>query len=258
MNVLILAAGTGSRLAPYTNETPKALVELAGKPILEYQLNLFKRFNITDVSLVAGYLAEHFEIYPLSIYVNPLFRHSNMVYSMMTALEHFDLDDDLIISYGDIVYEDSVFEQLLRSEGDLVVSADSGWLDLWSIRMEEPLADAESFIYDKNTMSVFSLGEKISTYGQAQAQYIGLIKIKSSVLKIIKQIYQHYSPELAKNMYLTDFIKILIDASIDVKASIHQRGWLEVDTATDLETYQILIKQNDYKKLGIKDVTFFI
>jgi choline kinase len=250
MNVLILAAGTGSRLAPYTDNTPKALVKLADKPLLEYQLNVFTRFNIKSVSLVAGYLSQQFAQYPITIYLNPLYRQSNMVYSLMAAAPLFDSDNDLIIAYGDIVYEDKVFEQMLNSKGDVVVSADSSWLDLWSMRMDNPLADAESFIYDKDSMSLRSLGKKISSYEQAQAQYIGLIKINANVLKTIKHIYQKIAPELAKNMYLTDFINILIDQSIDVRASIHKRGWLEVDTSEDLETYQAFIAQQACEKLG--------
>jgi choline kinase len=252
MNVVVLAAGTGSRLRPYTNSKPKALVELAGKPLLEHQLDVFSRLSISDVSLVTGYLSDHFSPYNLTQHINPLFDQSNMVYSLMKASSLFDLESDLIISYGDIIYEDSVLEQLIRSAGDVVVSADSHWLDLWSLRMEDPLSDAESFDYDKTQLKLKSLGKKIETYEQAQAQYIGLIKIKSSVLKLVKNIYDALPAEQSQNMYLTDFITLLINKSLDVRVSIHSRGWLEVDTQDDLHTYQGLIRQQKFTELGFK------
>ena len=55
--------------------------------------------------------------------------------------------DDIIISYGDIVYEKKNLETVLRANGDIVVMVDDGWLDLWSIRNENPLNDAETLKY---------------------------------------------------------------------------------------------------------------
>ena len=81
MNVVVLAAGTGSRLRPYTNSKPKALVELAGKPLLEHQLDVFSRLSISDVSLVTGYLSDHFSPYNLTQHINPLFDQSNLARS---------------------------------------------------------------------------------------------------------------------------------------------------------------------------------
>ena len=55
---VILAAGMGSRLRPYTNNLPKTLVPFLGKPIVNYQLAVLKTCGITDISLVTGYRAE--------------------------------------------------------------------------------------------------------------------------------------------------------------------------------------------------------
>ena len=53
--VIILAAGEGSRLTPLTNNKPKCLVNFLGKTLLEYQLNVFKKFKIKKICIVAGY-----------------------------------------------------------------------------------------------------------------------------------------------------------------------------------------------------------
>lgn len=58
MKALILAAGVGSRLGAITNELPKCLVPVCGKPILEYQLDALLENGITDVALVLGYKKE--------------------------------------------------------------------------------------------------------------------------------------------------------------------------------------------------------
>ncbi|HEV0635705.1 TPA: NTP transferase domain-containing protein, partial [Streptococcus pneumoniae] len=55
MKALILAAGLGTRLAPITNEVPKSLVPVNGKPILMKQIENLYQNNITDITIIAGY-----------------------------------------------------------------------------------------------------------------------------------------------------------------------------------------------------------
>ncbi len=52
---IILAAGVGSRLRPYTDDTPKGMVRVCGKPILEYQFEILKASGVEDVIVVCGY-----------------------------------------------------------------------------------------------------------------------------------------------------------------------------------------------------------
>jgi len=59
--VVILAGGLATRLRPITEKIPKALVEVAGCPFLEHQINLLKRNAITDVFLCVGHLGEMIE-----------------------------------------------------------------------------------------------------------------------------------------------------------------------------------------------------
>jgi NDP-sugar pyrophosphorylase family protein len=59
--VVILAGGLATRLRPLTEKIPKALVEVAGKPFVEHQLELLKRNGIAEVVLCVGYLGEMIE-----------------------------------------------------------------------------------------------------------------------------------------------------------------------------------------------------
>ena len=55
MIVIILAAGEGSRLYPYTKNIPKCMVKYENKSIISHQLNIFKKVKIKKIYLVSGY-----------------------------------------------------------------------------------------------------------------------------------------------------------------------------------------------------------
>lgn len=61
MQLLILCGGVGKRLKPFTEEKPKPLLEVLKKPVIEYQLDFFKRHGIDDIILCTGYKAELFK-----------------------------------------------------------------------------------------------------------------------------------------------------------------------------------------------------
>lgn len=250
MKVIILAAGTGSRLMPYTINKPKALVELANKPLLEYQLSVFNKLGLSDINLVVGYLYHHFDHYAYPQFINTEYEQSNMLHSLMQAVDVLLSGEDVIICYGDIIYQPEVLSKLLATKGDVVVAADKQWQSLWELRMEDPLADAESFIYNDQG-KVIELGKPLKDLSQAQAQYIGLLKISGQCSSKVVQAYKALGLKETKNMYLTDFIQNLIDKHFDVRASLHNRGWLEVDTSQDLHIYNRLVADKQFNKLGV-------
>ena len=60
MKSIILAAGLGTRLRPMTENTPKALVQVNQKPLIEYQIEFLKEKGINDI-IIVGYLKEQFD-----------------------------------------------------------------------------------------------------------------------------------------------------------------------------------------------------
>ena len=238
MKAVILVAGLGSRLRPYTNELPKALVPLNGRPLLEYQLSTLRRCDVSDISLVTGYIPEEFDSYGLSHFHNDQYASSNMVYSLMQARSLFDGQEDLLICYGDIVYDQKVLDNVMNSPGSLVVSADLDWLSLWQLRMDNPFSDAEAFIMEQGSQRICSLGQKVQAKEDAQAQYIGLLKVSAEFQSRWIEAYDKMPLSKVRNLYMTDFIQALIDQKYNVTAALHHGGWLEVDSVQDKETYE--------------------
>lgn len=239
MKAIILVAGQGTRLRPYTEQCPKALVELFGKPILAHQINALKQQGIDDISLVTGYQADQLQSYG-HCYHNPLFEQTNMVYSLFQALDVLESGEDIIVSYGDIVCDQEVVEALVKAPHDISVVADKGWRDYWQRRMPNPLADAESFKL-KADGSIRELGKKAQSYADIQAQYIGLFKLSANILPSVIAFYQSmdraadYDGQGFDQMYMTSFLQALIDSGQRLSPVFVQRGWVEIDTTEDLD-----------------------
>ena len=247
MKAIILAAGKGSRLRPLTDNYPKCMMEFQGKTIINNILDTFKICGINDVIVVTGYkneiLEEHLKEYRIRFIHNKDYVTTNMVYSLFCAEK--EMDDDLIISYADIVFTPKVLKLLIQNNGKFVVTIDEKWRELWESRMDDPLKDAETMKMDDNGIIV-EIGKKPRSYDEIQGQYIGLFKISKSIMKNVRNFYHSLDESVYddkhdyQNMYMTSFIQLVIERLMSVKAQIIQRGWLEFDTIEDYEKMKCL------------------
>ncbi len=248
---VILAAGFGSRLMPHTEKKPKCMVEIAEKTILQRQTEVFKARNIEDIAIVTGHASTAVPRDGYRIYENPEYATTNMVASLMKARDWIENGHgDVIISYGDIVFNSGVLDVLIQdSDSDAYVVSDNKWKKYWEMRMDNPLDDAETFRLDKNGF-VTELGKKPKIPAEVQGQYIGLQRWSSNALAKIFAIYDSldrnitYDGQSFDQMYMTSFIQTLINTGLLVKAVPIENGWLELDTVDDYKLYQDLINKN--------------
>jgi len=256
---IILAAGEGKRLRPYTLHRPKAMVSLFGKPIIERQVEIFRSVGIEDIIVVTGYKAQQMSHLPCEMVFNPNFSNSNMVYSLFAA-EKFFKDSDIIVSYADIVFERKSLEKLLISNNEIDVLVDKGWRDLWTLRFRDPLSDAESMIIDKKGF-IEQLGKKTNNYQEIQGQYMGLFKIRADMIRKLSSFYKNldterqYDTQSFNDMYMTSFIQLLINDGWKVASTNVMHGWLELDSCDDLDLYEKLKESGEiFKFFDIESV----
>lgn len=234
---IILAAGMGTRLRPLTNDRPKCLVELAGKPLLQHQIGLLQSMHVVDIHVVGGYLAEKINRPDITLHVNPDFESTNMVYTLFQAEEELDGNEDVIISYGDIVFEPSVLEKLLGCEAQVCVVSDREWLRYWRARFPDPLDDAETFQVDDQGR-ILRLGKTPQTVDEVEGQFIGLMKFRQDVLPGLRNVWsalqQSSDPGMTEKLYTTDFLQHLIGQDWELKPVFIENGWAEIDSEKDL------------------------
>ena len=252
---LILAAGQGSRLRPLTNTRPKCLVELDGKSLLSHQIKTLNSLMIDDIHVVTGYLARKIEDLGFDTSHNEKYDKTNMVYSLFCAIDFLkSCNEDLIIAYGDIIYEKKNLDALLKSEHCISCMIDKNWLKLWSLRNENPLDDAETLVVDSFDR-IIEIGKKPINYDKIHGQYTGLIKIKAEAIPKLIAFYKKLSKQVSydgqdfNNMYMTSFLQEIINSGMEIYAVFVLGGWLEVDSVTDIEVYENLLKSNKLEKI---------
>ena len=244
MKLIILAAGEGKRLRPLTNSVPKCLVEYNGRPIIDYILKTARDCGIKDVAVINGYkkekLVEHLKDQDVTFYTNEEFDNTNMVSTLFKAKEF--MDSDVIVSYADIIYDNKILESLILSNDKVNVIVDSKWKELWSLRMEDPLEDAETLKIDKG--KIIELGKKPNSYDDIEGQYIGLLKVSKFMVREFVQFYESldvkttYDGNDFDNMYMTSLIQMVINEFNNVYPVFVNGGWIEIDTVQDLSAYE--------------------
>ncbi len=247
MKGIILAAGLGTRLKPLTDAKPKCLVPWKGRPIIDHILDAMEKTGLRDIVVVDGafkeVLRDHLQARPLRFYTNPRFAQTNMVASLFSA--EAEMNDDLIISYADIIYTPALLKRLMESSADVAVVVDKDWKRLWALRMSDPLTDAETLKLDAQDF-ILELGKKPKGYQEIQGQYMGLIKFSRKMMDELKSFYHTldtqalYDGKPFDSMYMTSFLQLIIDRLSPIQAVLVHGGWLEIDSLQDLHAYETL------------------
>lgn len=236
MKAIILAAGRGSRMGELTQNSPKCLVKLAGKPLLDYQINSIIQAGISEIAVVCGYMKDKIQDSRISMkFENINWNSTNMVRSLMCASEWLK-QYDCIISYSDIFYDSSAIQSLLSNKSDIAITYDINFKTLWSARFENPLADLESFRLDKQS-DLIEIGLRANSLDEIEGQYMGLLKITRRGWHHISNTLAKFSESELDKLDMTTLLRTLISNQIRVHAVPYSDAWGEVDNSDDLKLY---------------------
>ena len=239
LKVILLVAGEGKRLRPYTLDRPKCMVEVDGISLIDRQLAVLQTEGLEDIVMIGGYKAEMLRRYGVKLKINPRYYETNMVWTLFCAED--ELEGEVIVSYGDIVYSREILQSLLQSKADIAVTIDKDWKSYWSARNEYPLNDAETLKLREDE-TIIEIGQKPRSLDEIEGQYMGLMKFKPDGLKYIKEIFHSAieSDEIlskpVKYAYMTDLLQAVIKSGYPVTAVPVHGGWVEVDTIDDLRS----------------------
>ena len=176
MQIIVLAAGKGSRLPKKFRDKPKCLVEINSKPLLFYNNPFFKKFK--NKIIISGYKSKYLgkksKVLGFKNIINKKYATTNMVYSLFQSKKF--IKQDVIIVYGDVIFNEKIFEILKPNRNILPVN--TNWLENWKNRMSyaKVIKDAENLITKRNKL--IEIGSKIERENLPKFQFMGITKLK--------------------------------------------------------------------------------
>lgn len=243
MKAIILAAGQGTRLKKYTENLPKGMLSFMGQTIIERQINMYRKCGINDIIVVCGFAAEKIQYDGIKYYTNEDYANTNMVESLLAAKQEFD--DDVIVSYSDILFEERLLNGMMASNVDFACGVDDNWQFYWKQRYGKVDFDTESLSVDDND-NITELGLENPKLEDIDARYIGILKFSKAglqqIVNIMTEAYKlpadqpwQQSGKVVKKAYMTDLLNAIIESGKEVKAIHFNNGWIEFDTNEDYE-----------------------
>ena len=244
MKGIILAAGQGTRLKKYTENLPKGMLQFQGKTIIERQIEMYRRCGIEDIIIATGFASEKIQYEGIRYYKNEDFANTNMVESLLAAKAEFT--EDVIVSYSDILFDETMLKGMMAAEGDFVCAVDTEWKPYWEARYGKVDFDTESLSMDEEGY-ITELGLENPKLEDIDARYVGLLKFSKEGLDLIQRImnrdYEEYadkpwkqSGKTIRKAYMTDLLQAVVEEGKKVKGEKFQNGWIEFDTNEDYET----------------------
>ncbi len=257
VNAVVLAAGSGKAVGPIGKDTPKAMLELKGKPILERQVAALNTVAIKDIAVVRGFAAEKINLPNLRYYENPDFETTGEAVSLLKASSELlgrKGESRSLILYGDILFDAAIVQKLLGADADIAVLVDRTLeharaeiesrprLDL--VQLAQAPATSGARAISSELPAVKRVGQQIPV-GEAHAEFVGIIMVTEKGARTLIETYQRALESKAarfseasdpKAATLPDMLQAVIDAGqTPVKAVETFKGWMEIDTFEDYQ-----------------------
>ena len=242
MRGLILAAGRGSRMGHLSEDRPKCLVELAGTPLIERQIAALRRGGVDEIGVVRGYRAEMIDFRGLSYFANQRWAETNMVMSLAAAAPWLR-SGPVIVSYADIFYRNELVRGLAAASGQLVISYDRAWRQLWSRRFADPLADAESFRINA-AGQLLEIGGKTTRIEDIEGQYMGLLKFTPPAWSAVETLLSSLDAPICDRLDVTGLLRrLLTGKQLPIGTFGTDGQWGEIDNPEDVSLYQNMVRE---------------
>lgn len=230
MNVILLSAGVGKRLAPYTEVRPKCLMDVGGVTLLERHLVHCERNGAARITVVVGHLREMIEqeiarvdcSTPVRTVMNEAYRQGSIV-SLGTGLE--GIDDDVIFMDTDVLYHPLVLSRLFESRNRSCLLIDS--------TAEE---SGEEMMVGVTGDRACVIARRVSPLGtfDLMGESVGFFRVAREHLSDLRRAIERTLDEKGPNVEYEDSLNLLFqDVPVGFER-VDDLAWTEIDFAEDL------------------------
>lgn len=234
---IVLAAARGKELGELTERKPKAMVEIAGQPLLSHIVDGYNAVGIKDVTVVRGYCKEAVDLPSLRYADNPDYETTGEVYSLSRALQTVDCDKDTIISYGDVLFKKYILEMLSESDEAFTIAVDTGWQDSVNRRRYADYVEC-TLPYSRDVF-----GQKVylarmmheRAQGRVHGEWMGFLKVAKGSCAVLRHAVNDLlaTPE-GRTAKIPDLVNALIESGRKVRVLYTTGNWLDIDSLDDV------------------------
>lgn len=230
MKAIILAAGVGKRLSPYTDTVPKCLIEIAGKTVLERYFRNFARLGIKEAVIVVGHLKDRIiaAVGNESRGVKVRYLHNERytegnIYTVYLASRQFD--DDIIMMDADVVFHPSLLKRLVESPNPNCYLMDEGFVE--DMGEECKVAALNGRVVANNR----TITKEYDRVGEG----LGFLKLSKSSAEVLKEIVEGFISEGQTEKEYEDALEVLLEREYVGFEPVGELPWTEIDFAEDIE-----------------------
>ena len=241
MFAIILNAGSATRLGSITKTLPKALLKINKNSILEIQIKNFQEFGLSEFVVIVGPNKEKFSQKNIHLVVDAEFNSHEQLGSLLTA-EKF-LESGAIVSFGDVLTEKKIIQQMVNSSFDIGLAIDLDWKRNYIDRSLHPESQAD--LVKLESGKITKIQKNLShTPDEKIGEFIGIMKLSKNGGKIFVDTYNNllkshrgtfHTAKSFQQAFLTDLIQELISQNISINPILIDGNWCEIDTSEDLE-----------------------
>jgi choline kinase len=240
MKLILIGAGRGSRLRPYTDNCHKCLVPVAGRPIVDWALHAFREVGVTDVIFVGGYRIDEIrQHHPEFTFIDNTDWENNNILSSLFYAEG-EMDGPFMCAYADTIIVPALLEPLMSHPGDIVVSVDTAWNERHGSRPNPYDSHVEAVSVEGDRVTRF---ERIIPPGAALGEFTGVTRFTAKGSAAWRNAYHQAREKYAgkpfhhgktfEKAYMVDLMLEMIDAEHIINHAAHHGGYIEIDTVED-------------------------
>jgi L-glutamine-phosphate cytidylyltransferase len=228
MEYVIVAAGKGTRMRPYTYEKPKCLVPIQGTALIQWQIDALNLRVGDKITVVAGYKSESifdfFDRNPvfdneISFCLNPFYEETNCGFSMMLGLR--DIQEEVIIINTDLLFSSENIKRLKCAKTSSLL-----------VRQPKPSKLEQKVHIHDNRISSITLDSNF----EYQAEAVGPTKLNKTGVKKIKQLFSSLDEELKGKVHCYSLLGYFAKIHPLRPIFIKDDSWMEID---DLDDWKI-------------------
>lgn len=242
MKAIIIGAGRGARLMPYTDDRPKCFAAIGDRRILDWVLEALAARTSPTV-FVGGYRIEQVqEAYPQFLFRhNDNWKNNNILASLFYAEQ--DMDDGFVSSYSDIMFRPEAVEKVVDHPGDIVLVVDTAWRERYKQRSNHPESDGEKVLADGDR--VVRVSRTIDSE-EARGEFIGVAKFTAKGAASLREHYHRIEAKVGqegsfqeaktfRKAYMIHLIQEMIEQGVEVNLVEVDGGYYEIDTTEDYD-----------------------